>query len=48
MKVTSHLLWILDGIFYGGFYVGPRGPKWIKLSGPGHETLQKVILQGFH
>ena len=34
MKVASYSLRILEGNFAGGFYVGPRGPKWIKLSGP--------------
>ena len=48
VKVASHLLWILDGIFDGGFYVGSRGPKWNKLAESGHEISQKVILRGFH
>ena len=32
-KVASHLMWILDGIFDYGSYVGFRGLKWTKLSG---------------
>ena len=34
MKVASYLLRVLEGNFDGGFYVGPRGRKWIKLSVP--------------
>ena len=46
-KMVSHLLWIFDGIFDFGFYVGSRGPKWTKLSGSGLGTTCMMILRGF-